>query len=311
MSDKGVSSMGEIFQLGHAAVGDLFEESIEITEKVDGSFFSFGIIDGELRMRSKGQQLFYDAPSAKMFQAGMASVEGIASLLVPGWVYRGEYLAKPKHNTLAYGRAPKGFIALFDIERAPGYHLLAPERLEEANRIGLEMAPVLFDGNAPYNESTLTLIQSFLERESFLGGQKIEGVVIKNFHRFIHGKPMMAKLVSAAFKEKHSTEWKNSNPGKKDVIETIIDIYKHENRWRKAIQHLRDDGSLESSPRDIGPLMKEISLDVLKEEEDSIKEALWKYAWPQISRGVTRGFPEWYKNYLLEESLNERGTEEG
>lgn len=89
------------------------------------------------------------------------------------------------------------------------------------------------------------------------------------------------------------------------MIETIIDIYKHENRWKKAIQHLRDEGVLQGAPQDIGPLMKEISQDVLKEEEQAIKEMLWKYAWPQISRGVTRGFPEWYKELLLDNILEE------
>lgn len=299
-STKGVSSMGEIFQLGHAAVAELFLDPVEITEKVDGSFISWTINkEGEILMRSKGQQLFDDAPSSKMFKAGMDAIRQRKDFLTPGWIYRGEYLSKPKHNSLAYERTPQGNIVLFDIEMAPGNHAGPLMRTSEAQRMGLTAVPVIYEGIADAQ-----FAMSLLDRFSVLGGQKIEGVVVKSYSRFIHGKMMMAKYVSAEFKEKHATEWKQSNPGKKDVIENLIEIYKHPNRWRKAVQHLRDEGLLDGSPKDIGPLLKEVSSDVLKEEEAAIKEALWKYAWPQISRGVGRGLPEWYKDQLALGEVN-------
>ncbi len=305
MSETGIPGMGDIYQLGHAVVKEIFDSPVEITEKVDGSFFSFQMgVDGELRMRSKGTALFSDAPSAKMFGEAMRQVEHRKDALTPGWIYRGEMMMKPKHNSLAYDRIPQGNVAIFDIEPELGSHLEAKERDAETARLSFSAVPVLYQGMVPANESGLTILHSFLERDSFLGGQKIEGIVIKNYNQHIHGHMMMCKLVSAAFKEKHATEWKNANPGNKDVIERIIEIYKHENRWRKSIQHLRDEGLLIGGPQDIGPLMKEISSDVLKEEEDSIKEALWKYAWPQISRGVTRGFPDFYKEELAKEQFD-------
>jgi len=46
--------------------------------------------------------------------------------------------------------------------------------------------------------------------------------------------------------------------------------------------------------------MREVNADVLAECEAEIKEALWKHAWPQISRGITKGLLEWYKNLLME-----------
>ena len=41
-------------------------------------------------------------------------------------------------------------------------------------------------------------------------------------------------------------------------------------RWNKAIQHLRERGLLEDSPRDIGLILREIPEDVLKEDAADI-----------------------------------------
>lgn len=310
MSETGIPGMGQIYQLGHAEVENLFDGPVELTEKIDGSFFSFTVLSsGELRMRSKGQALCKDAPSSKMFSTVMAIVESKRDALTPGWIYRGEYLSKPKHNSLAYDQVPQGNVALFDIELAPGKHQSPASRFYEANRLGFSMAPVLFYGELVKGPDILPFILNLLERDSFLGGQKIEGVVIKNFNQFSHGHILMAKFVSPAFKEVHSQEWKKANPSKGDVVDQLIDRYRSEARWNKAVQHLRDDGLLDNSPRDIGPLMKEVALDVLKEEEQSIKDALFKLCWPKIQRGIAAGLPDWYKEKLAADSFEDKKGE--
>ena len=70
-------------------------------------------------------------------------------------------------------------------------------------------------------------------------------------------------------------------------------------RWNKAIQHLRERGEIEDSPRDIGKILKEVQVDVFKEETDHIKDRLFEWAKGHISRGVIQGFPEYYKDQLL------------
>ena len=50
-------------------------------------------------------------------------------------------------------------------------------------------------------------------------------------------------------------EGKHTSKGK---FETMLDNYRTVARWEKAIQHLNESGRLENSPRDIGPLIKEI-----------------------------------------------------
>ena len=61
------------------------------------------------------------------------------------------------------------------------------------------------------------------------------------------------------------------------------------------------------SPRDIGKLIKEIPADVFAECEDEMKDALWKWARPHIQRGLTSGFPEFYKERVLTEAFEKGG----
>jgi hypothetical protein len=217
-----------------------------------------------------------------------------------GWLYRCEYLSKPKHNTLAYERVPKDNLIVFDICTGIEDYLPWEEKHAEAERIGLESVPLLFWGMAAVD----TLL-SLLETESVLGG-KVEGIVVKRYDLFTgDGKIAVGKVVREDFKEKHSREWKKTNPGGKDILGLLTETYRSEARWEKAVQHMRDQGKLEGIPRDIGTLIKEVPTDLLEEEEDAIKEALFKWAWPKIRRGVTRGLPEWYKRRLLENVAKE------
>ena len=186
---------------------------------------------------------------------------------------------------------------LFDINTGEESYLSYDEKKAEAERLGLEIVPKMFEG-------MITDVQHFrtlLDTTSCLGGQKIEGVVIKNYQRFGRDKKiLLGKFVSEAFKETHAKEWKAANPNRSDVVEVLIATLKTDARWHKAVQHLREAGELEDSPRDIGHLMKEVPKDVEKEEVDYIKDKLYEWAWPQIRRGIIAGLPEWYKDRLLE-----------
>jgi hypothetical protein len=295
-------SYPSIYALGHRAIADLLTGDVLVEEKIDGSQFSFGVTeDGEIKVRSKGAQLHPDAPE-KMFTAAVASVKERAHLLRPGWTYRGEYLAKPKHNSLAYDRIPRGHIIVFDINSAHEEYLPYEEKQAEAERIGLETVALIYRGKV----SGIADFRMFLDRESVLGGQKIEGVVVKpvGYAKFgLDKKCLLGKFVSEAFKEVHAREWKASNPGPTDIVDRIAGDLHTTARWDKAVLHLRERGVLEGSPRDIGALIKEVPADIRKEESDYIKDKLFAWAWPQIQRKVTHGLPEWYKDELLKQQF--------
>ena len=287
-------SYSTIYAIGHKAILELLQGPVVVEEKIDGSQISFGLIDGELQCRSRKQQMVMDAPE-KMFKS---AVEVIATLdLHPEWTYRGEFLSKPKHNTLCYDRIPNKHIILFDIMIGEQVFLVPELKMKEAARLGLECVPLFARGVVTLNE-----LKEFLDRESVLGGAKVEGVVVKNYSQFAPDKKVaMGKLVSADFQEVHQKTWRKDNPSKKDFILEIIESLRTEARWQKSVQHLREAGKLEGTPRDIGSLIKEVPNDILTEEGERLKELLFTHFWSDIRRGVTRGLPEWYKRELAEQ----------
>lgn len=311
-------SYPSIYNLGHRAISELLFSPVVVEEKIDGSQFSFGLFQemepegalrGEipgairLRVRSKGAEMLVDAPE-KMFTKAVETVENLAEQLHIGWTYRGEYLAKPKHNTLCYDRIPNQHIILFDINTEDETYLSYEEKQVEAARLGLEVVPKLFEGML----TDINQFRQFLQTQSVLGGQLIEGVVVKPVGYQLFGrdkKCLLGKFVSEAFKESHKRAWKETDPKSGDILERLIDAYTSPARWQKAVQHLREAGQLEESPRDIPKLIKEIPQDIEKECREEIAEKLFAWAWPHIRRGVTKGFPEWWKEQLLKQQFEE------
>lgn len=278
----GIPSYRKIKNLGHKDTSDVFNGPVIIQEKLDGSQISFGLVDGELFVRSKGKHRDLGG-DAGMFQAAVDEIKERRDRLAEGVVYRGEYLRTPKHNHLCYDRVPKGHIALWEIETPVG-DPIANVYKQQAGFLGFDYAPVLYKGEIESEDQ----INDILETESFLGGE-IEGVVIKNPCNGVY-----AKVVRPEFREKQ----KQRKPKKTDPIDEIAAMYCTEARWRKAVQHLRDAGELTGTPKDIGPIIREIQQDIMDECGDEIKEALFAKHRKQLFNGFIKGFPEWYKDQV-------------
>jgi hypothetical protein len=303
---KGVPSYPKIFHVGSNYIPDLFTGDVEITEKIDGSMFAFGINSNrEIVMRSKGVQIFAGSKE-KMFDKAIDHVysKGVVKALQdmpPDTYFYGEYLRSPKHNTLAYETVPVNNILIFGVrKRGPNYtdwFIDDYDKMYEwAQKVGLQCVPLLYKG--PVTE--YTKLEEFFPRISVLGNETLEGVVVKNYAKpSLVGnmeQPSFGKLVREDFKERNSKEWKaDSAPSK---LEAFIDSFRTEARWNKAIQHLRDDGKLTNEPKDIGPLIAEIKKDLAEEEAETIKQGLYRLFMEQIARHATGGFPEFYKEYL-------------
>jgi hypothetical protein len=211
---------------------------------------------------------------------------------------------KPKHNSLAYDRVPAGNLIVFDIYTGDQEYLTHDAMTQEANRIGLEAVQLIAQTvEAPTPET----LREWLTTPSVLGGQTVEGVVIKQVEPLLFGKDkkvLMGKFVSEHFREVHKREWKLSNPTQSDVVQTICDTYCTVARWDKAIQHLRDDGKLCHDVTDISMIIKAVPGDVAKECREDIMQTLWEHFWPQIRRRVTSGLPQYYKEKLAKDQLN-------
>jgi hypothetical protein len=301
-----IRAFPKIFAIGQDFIRDIFKEPVEVTEKIDGSQFNFGRLGGEFFMRSKGKQIFQDAPE-KMFDKAVDYVLSIENRIPDDTIFHAEYLRDRKHNVLAYDRVPENNLILFGVSTASMKFESKHARLcEWAHSLGIEAVPMLYHGMV----QSLDQLTALLETDSLLGGTKVEGVVCKNYDRpfLLGGQPMplmMGKFVSEKYKEVHRKGWANDFKTK-NRWEIYMEDYRTEARWQKAVQHLAEKGELENAPRDIGKLMKEVHLDIDEECKEDIKAFLWKEFGADLKRKAIAGLPEWYKEQLAKRSFEDK-----
>lgn len=293
----------KIWHIGGPEVRDtLFKGGVEITEKIDGSQIGFGLdSEGKLVIRSKGAFIYKDGyirEPDKLFKAAVKYIISIKDKLHPKTAYYGEVVSTNKHNTLTYRSVPRNHIVIYGI-CADGHWCDDHEILTNtADLLGFDSVPLIFSGVI----TSKAQIDEFMNQESYYGGTKIEGIVIKNYNQSAmsaFSSACFAKLVSEAFKEQNNTNWS----GKTSKIEDFYASFTNKNRWEKVIQHLRDDGKLTESPKDIGLLIETIIADFETEEKENVKEQLYKVYIRKIKQFVTKGFPEYYKAHLASKSI--------
>ena len=289
----------KIHNVGKREVAGILNYPVVVQEKIDGSQFSFTVAgtpgndDFELHCKSRSQPINIAEPPKLFAPAVTWCIENVHDL-TPGLIYRAEAMCAPRHNKLAYGRAPKAGFVLFDVERGENDYFGPQELAEEADRLGCEVVPYQVFDQGTFTQADA---EKWLNTDSMLGDVKIEGFVIKAYGVVDQwGQTLMAKHVSDAFKEIMGTK-KNT---KQSPVEWMIERYRGHARWNKVVQHLSESEQLDHSMKDVGPLLKELATDLLNEEQDAIKQLLFDHYWKDIQRGVSFGFAEWYKGQLLE-----------
>jgi len=301
-----LSAHQKIYHIGDRHVKELFDDEVIIQEKVDGSQFGFAKYSGELYFRSKGKVL-YDEDTTKSFGKIVLYLKSVVDKIPDGMVFYGEYLEKPRQNCLQYERIPNNHLAIFAGQYIDEDIWVSncDELKNHASTMGFETVPVLYKGKVGDAEA----LKILLDMESFLGREKIEGFVVKNYHKEYQFAnltiPFLAgKYVREGFKERnHGNQIQNFS--KVNKLQQLKDSYKTEARWLKAVQFLRDNGELTNTPKDIGGIMKRVNLDIIEEEKENIKETLYKIYSKEIIRCATHGLPEWWKQKLMDDQFSE------
>ena len=296
---KNIPGYTKVMTLGAFRTENALEGEVVLQEKVDGSQFGAGVNeDNEVVVRSHNRVMEINAPD-KMFQLGVDHVRSVEKefITLGSDVYcYFEYLQKPKHNTLTYERVPKNNLVLFDC-LSKGKWLDRDQLEYVGDTLQVDVIPELYRGIVDIEK-----IKELLDTPSYLGKEKIEGIVIKNYTQtmLLGGQvfPLFTKYVREEFKERHNTEWKIKSP--KGALQEYVDGFKSEARWQKAFQYLKEKGEIENEPRDIGKLVPRVQEDIKEEEIENIKEFLYKKFIGDITRTAVRGLPEWYKEKLLE-----------
>lgn len=287
-----LSNYPKILQLYHRDVKAMAGKQVVIQEKVDGSQFQFGRYNGELHAKSKNRSVNTQVPEGLF---GLA-IDNLRHLPLPDMItFRGEYLSRPKHNVLTYDRIPDKSVIIFDIECSDGSnnYMDPSDMMFVADNYGFQSVPTLWKGN--FNDVTQELLDTLLTYESVLGKTKIEGVVIKCYdERNSTGDVLMCKYVNPEFREMHTG--KTAVP-KNEIVGTIGATLNNVYRFEKAVQQLRDNGTLKNDLPDIGPLMKILNQD-FDEHIDEVKRLLYHNFRKDIMKVANLGFADWYKKKL-------------
>ncbi len=292
----------KIYNVGHRAVRDIFQHTIHIEEKIDGSQFTWGTdIAGALFMKTHHQDVTKQEPFG-LFKQAMEWCRANVDLFHKGWTYRGEVMAKPCHNLLEYERVPRNGIVLFDVDKGQEDFLPYIDKVAEGNRIGLETTPYMFYGRLDNPET----IRTFMDRRPLLGGKFIEGVVVKAYGVFDDAKKtVMAKFVSDRFKEEKVINGQEGAAPHIDTVAGIGDRYKTEARWLKSIQRMKESNELQMAPQDIGKLRTLIMADVEAERGAEIKDLLYDAFRKDVLTRSVAGFPDWYKTWTTQQAIGE------
>lgn len=280
----------------------LLGRTVFIQEKIDGSQISFGIINGVLRIKSKGKHLDLDNPE-KLFSVAVKNIINAQETLTQESIYIGEYLRTVRHNVCKYDRVPLNNIAIFDVKENGKF---MPQNVVKymAEKSGFEHIKTLRSTKSGSDKSWFDDVSASISNiKSQLGGE-VEGVVIKTSFGFDFPRAF-CKIVSDKFKEtQQSLKKPKINFNHEDFIKSISVKYITDARYQKAFQHAKEDGALVFSDKDIGTLMRYINADLESECSEQIKDAIWSFYKPKIWKRISKGAPEWYMNKIYDDKLS-------
>lgn len=319
----------KIKNLGNRMLTHLFDDDVEISEKIDGSQFRIYLnSEGTFEVGSKNQiglELFKSRIEMTklnhkhdMFDLAVEQVEILKAelndiLCDRGWkeiaLYT-EYLRTKKHNALDYGRIPKNHLYLFggtfiadDYGNNETQNLLPPELIRIANLLDIEPLSILYVGKIN-NQGNL---KELIEMGSVLGKTKVEGIVIKNYsktyladllstEKYV-GFPLAGKLVRDEYKEVQRDEWTKQK--KASSIDGIAETYLTNARFMKSIQHLQEENLLTLEKKDLAILIPEVLKDLLEEEGEQINKIILSKFHEEFRRRISNYVVTQYSEYLL------------
>ena len=301
----------KVLSLGQPLIADIFGHPVEISEKVDGSQCRIQLTDDFVKCGSKN----VNCADEKMFRLAHEQAERIWNEQI-WWTFGDEitlfteFLNKEKHNVLIYGRVPQNNLYLFGA-MADGKHLQTDELIELAKELQIEPPCIFASQKIVESQSD---IEEYLEIQSVLGNVKVEGVVIKQYHetypallastQAFTGYPMAGKLVRDDFKERLNKEWSAKKQRETPLAKVATEFFT-DARFRKAIQHLEDEGKITYEMNNLKYIIPEFYTDLVDEERDEIVKLAMSDFWRQLKRKSDNFAVQEWKKFLVEEQFRE------
>lgn len=289
----------------HKEAEGIFDGYVVIEEKVDGAQFRIQINDkGEISCASKNFELGIDSMFARGTESAKKAFKGLKADPGDTITIFAEYLPKPKQGRIPYTRTPKDLFVVFDVLIGDKW-LRRGQKEEFCFMWNVECVPCLWKGTPAISKKEFeeTMIPQLLMSTSYLGHQagfnKIEGIVVKNYDKLydvreghsLYGEFMCIKYVNEEYKEKKEIKVPKSG----NSLQALIDSCSTEARWEKALQHCKEQGLITGKMEDLKHLVPEAQKDLSEEEEQTLKDELWKLYKKDILVGATKGMPKWYQ----------------
>src|SRR5437899_11957665 len=108
----------------------------------------------------------------------------------------------------------------------------------------------------------LKKLDELIHTPSILGGGPVEGVVIRHttayWDGFTEPLPVYCKYVRSDFKEKNSATHAGEHASSESKVQFVLQQYRTEARWQKALQHLDESAKLAGRMQDIPWLINEV-----------------------------------------------------
>ena len=221
-------------------------------EKLDGANASFGIIDGELKMFSRNQELNEHNTLRGFYDWVRQNIKPGSVLL--NTIYFGEWLVP---HTVQYKKEAQSKFYLFDIyDVRTDTYLDWNITVQAAKHSGLRTPEVFFRGEL----HSMTDVDKYLGRSELTEAPNTgEGIVVKDYEG-----QQFVKIVSDKFKETKSIKQPSLD---RTDIGTLIDSVLTPQRVEKLIHKKIDLGLLptELDITDTGNVLKALSSDVVND----------------------------------------------
>lgn len=236
----------------------------------------------------------------------------------------GEYMPSSKPKKIPYNRAPKNYLAVFDImvsneEKYAFLHPIDTKFDAICETLQVDQVPTLHFGNGCGMQDFIKVNETFFDKESYLGGHKIEGTVSKSYDNFLdkNGVKMvdksyggeklalpMIKFVQPYLQE-HAYVEKMDTSTIEGIAQFIGDRCITEGRVYKALTKLEFDAQTTYDRSNTKEIIKEVMNDVLVEEDASIRKMLYKEFKSSFGKNAKKIVDTYFK--LLEDRLMEDG----
>ena len=288
-----------IVRLGHRdSFGALHEgANISIQEKIDGACASYSKVGEEVKAFSRNLELSAENTLGGFYEWVQDNIHH--SDILDNVVYFGEW-TNP-HRVKYEGLEKRFFLYdIYDLEKEEYLHSSVVK--EEAERIGLFLAPVFYEGEYISHEHIESFVGKTMLDGSLNGETMGEGVVIKNFdYRSKYGKQVFVKDVSDKFSEIHQGKVKVKKEDSEEKIFAMKTVTK--NRVDKIMRKLQDEGHLSDilDLSEMGMYLKTanpiILSDILSEESDMLSE---DFDEKELSRSVSKMTPKLIREFVTD-----------